>query len=418
MASTIEPLNNDAIRDRLDTIYRNESRQILATLIRLLGDFDLAEEAVQDAFAAALQTWPKEGVPHNPKAWLISAGRFRAIDSLRRRARFNASLEKIASEIDAGGYEETVLGEDVQDDTLRLVFTCCHPALPLEGQIALTLREVCGLTTEEIARAFLSSPPTVAQRIVRAKGKIRDANIPYEVPEKADLPERIDAVLRVIYLTFNEGYSASSGGSLTRADLSQEAIRLARLLYGLMPETEVGGLLALTLLQESRRRARTTESGDLILLEDQDRSLWDHDLIEEGQRLVETTLRSGPVGAYSLQAAIAAVHASATKPSETDWNQIVGLYDLLLRSEPSPVVELNRAVAIAMRDGESAGLDVIDRLLEEGRLEDYYPLHSTRAELCRRLGRKADARQSYRRALELTRLEPEQRFLRQRLSLL
>ncbi|AIE87914.1 RNA polymerase sigma factor [Fimbriimonas ginsengisoli] len=406
----------DRVREAVDGVYRAESRRILATLIRLLGDFDLAEEAMQDAFASALQQWTRDGIPQNPRAWLVSAGRFKAIDAMRRRARFDASLSEIAERLDTDAQAAFELDEEgVKDDTLRLIFTCCHPALSPDARSALTLREVCGLTTEEIARAFLTFPATVAQRIVRAKSKIRDAKIPYQVPSPADLPERLEAVLQVVYLVFNEGYSASSGGSLTRADLSGEAIRLGRLLMDLLPEPEVIGLLALMLLQESRRLARTSPSGDLILLEDQDRSLWNRDQIAEGQALVERGLATRRFGPYTLQAAIAAVHADARQASATDWPQIASLYDILARVEPSPVVDLNRAVAVAMRDGPSAGVALIDEILERGELADYHLAHSARAELCRRAGRLDDAAASYRRALELARQEPERRFLEGRL---
>jgi len=404
------------IREKVDDIYRQQSRQVFATLIRLLGDFDLAEDALHDAFAAALVQWPKEGVPNNPRAWLVSAGRFKAIDAIRRRARFDASLgiiaEKMEADAQADAHWET---EGVEDDQLRLIFTCCHPALPAEGRIALTLREVCGLTTEEIARAFLSAPPTVAQRIVRAKAKIRDSGIPYKVPSAEDLPDRLETVLQVVYLVFNEGYSASSGESLTRADLSGEAIRLGRLLMGLLPNPEVVGLAALMLLQESRRLARTSSNGDLVLLENQDRSKWDGELIREGIALVERALASPGFGAYTLQAAIAAVHAEAPDTAATDWAQIVSLYDVLARAEPSPVVALNRAVAVAMRDGPEAGLAEIDAILASGDLADYHLAHSARADMCRRLGRKDEAKASYERALELTQLEPERRFLEGRI---
>ncbi len=404
-------------RDTVDAVYRAESRRVLATLIRLLGDFDLAEEALHDAFAAAVERWPQDGVPANPRAWLVSAGRFKAIDGLRRRARFDASLAQIAEQLDAEA-GDTVPGDEegVDDDQLRLIFTCCHPALPPDAQIALTLREVCGLTTEEIARAFLTQAPTLAQRIVRAKAKIRDARIPYEVPTRADLPGRLDAVLQVIYLVFNEGYSASSGPSLTRHDVSAEAIRLGRLLVGLLPEPEAVGLLALMLLHESRRTARSSAAGELILLDEQDRSLWNRDLVSEGAALVERALVSRRFGPYTLQAAIAAVHAEAQSAAATDWAQIVALYDVLLRVDPSPVVELNRAVAVAMRDGPEAGLTLIDAILARGDLTEYHLAHSARADLCRRLGRTAQARGSYERALRLTRQEPERRFLERRLE--
>jgi RNA polymerase sigma-70 factor, ECF subfamily len=405
------------IRSVVDAIYRNESRRVLATLIRLLGDFDLAEEALHEAFAAAVVQWPGEGVPDNPRAWLVSAGRFKAIDVIRRRARFDASLHLIADEFTADAADERE-DEHLEDDRLRLMFTCCHPALPADAQVALTLREVCGLTTEEIARAFLAAPSTLAQRIVRAKNKIRDAKIPYEVPGRAELPLRLEAVLRVIYLVFNEGYSASSGDSITRHDLSAEAIRLGRLLLELLPDPEVMGLLALMLLQESRRRARSSDDGDLILLEDQDRSLWDRELIGQGRALVERALLSRRFGPYSLQAAIAAVHADAKSAADTDWSEIVGLYDVLLRIEPSTVVELNRAVAVAMRDGAEAGLTLVDGILGRGDLRDYHLAHAARAELCRRLGRRAEARAGYEQALELAQQVPERRFLERRLEAL
>lgn len=407
----------EQLRESLDAIYRAESGYILATLIRLLGDFDLAEDAMHDAFAAALERWPQDGVPTSPRAWLVSTGRFKAIDALRRRARFDAAQEMIAAQIEteSGG---AVVGEDggVEDDRLRLIFTCCHPALAPEARVALTLREVCGLTTEEIARAFLMTAPTLAQRIVRAKAKIRDARIPYEVPSPEELPERLDTVLQVVYLVFSEGYSASSGASLTRADLSAEAIRLGRLLLELAPEPEVMGLLALMLLQDSRRAARTSPTGELILLENQDRSLWNRQQIAEGVKLVEQALLSRRFGPYTLQAAIAAVHSEATDAASTDWPQIVALYSVLARAEPSPVVELNRSVAVAMRDGPEAGLELIDAIFARGDLKDYHLAHSARAEFCRRLGRMTEARVSYERALELTRQEPERRFLEGRLQ--
>ena len=399
------------IGDVLEAVYREESRRVFATLIRLLGDFDLAEEALHDAFRAALEQWPREGVPGNPRSWLVSAGRFKGIDRIRRQSRFDG-LE----DFDAAVEPEVWEGESVEDDRLRLIFTCCHPALAPDAQVALTLREVCGLTTEEIARAFLTPAPTLAQRIVRAKGKIRDARIPYEVPSPAQLPDRLDSVLRVIYLVFNEGYSASSGAALVRHDLAEEAIRLGRLLLGLLPETEVRGLLALMLIQESRRAARTSPSGDLIRLEDQDRSLWNREQIAEGLALVRQAMASGTVGPYTVQAAIAAVHAEAPTAADTDWGRIVGLYDLLAQANPSPVVDLNRAVAVAMRDGAEAGLALVDSILARGDLADYHLAHAARADLCRRLGRTAEARSSYERALGLTRQEPERRFLEQRLA--
>jgi RNA polymerase sigma-70 factor (ECF subfamily) len=402
--------------ERVEAVYRADSRRVLATLIRLLGDFDLAEEALHEAFRAALEQWPRDGLPANPRAWLVSAARFKAIDALRRRARF-APLEE-AGEPAAPALDDAAAWEraTVQDDRLRLVFTCCHPALAPDARVALTLREVCGLTTEEIAHAFLVPPPTLAQRIVRAKAKIRQARIPYQVPTPAELPARLDAVLRVIYLVFNEGYAASSGASLTRHDLSGEAIRLGRLLVDLLPEPEAAGLLALMLLHESRRAARATPAGDLVLLDEQDRSLWSREHIAEGSALVERALRSGRAGPYTLQAAIAAVHAQATEAARTDWAQIVALYDLLARADPSPVIELNRAAAVAMRDGPAAGLALIDAILARGQLADYHLAHSARADLCRRLGRTDEARRAYQRALALTRQEPERRFLARRLA--
>ena len=404
-------------RNTVDAVYRSDSRHVLATLIRLLGDFDIAEEALHDSFNAALEQWPRDGVPANPRAWLVSTGRFKAIDTIRRRARFEPLPNNIETRLAADGADPAAWdNESVEDDRLRLIFTCCHPALSPDAQVAMTLREVCGLTTEEVARAFLSSPPTVAQRIVRAKAKIRNARIPYEIPSANDLPDRLDAVLRVVYLVFNEGYSASSGASLTRHDLSSEAIRLGRLLLELLPEPEVAGLLALMLLQESRRAARTSPSGDLVLLEDQDRSLWNREYIKEGLALVQRALSSRRFGSYTLQAAIAAVHAEASSAAGTDWTQIVGLYDVLMRAEPSPVVELNRAVAVAMRDGPAAGLSLIDAILARGDLGNYHLAHAARADLCRRLGRIAEARASYERALSLTEQEPERRFLERRLA--
>ena len=404
-------------RDAVEAVYRAESRRVLATLIRLLGDFDLAEEALHDAFTAAVERWPRDGVPANPRAWLVSTGRFKAIDALRRRARFDKSVSELALRLEADT-AAPALGETdgVEDDQLRLIFTCCHPALPADARIALTLREVCGLTTEEIARAYLTGAPTLAQRIVRAKAKIRDARIPYQVPERADLPDRLDSVLHVVYLVFNEGYSASSGESLTRHDLSSEAIRLGRLLLELLPEPEAMGLLALMLLHEARRPTRTSPAGELVLLADQDRSRWDRELITEGAALVERALASRRFGPYTLQAAIAAVHAQATSAEATDWAQIVGLYAVLLRAEPSPVVELNRAAAVAMRDGPAAGLALVDAILARGELGDYHLAHAARADLCRRLGRSEEARASYERALALVRQEPERRFLERRLA--
>ncbi len=413
-ATTAEPSRE--LQRLVDDVYQAESRRVFATLIRLLGDFDLAEDALHDAFAAALRQWGSEGVPANPRAWLVSAGRFKAIDGLRRRARFDASLATLASQLEDGTDEFDAVGDDgVPDDRLRLVFTCCHPALAMEARIALTLREVCGLTTEEIARAFLVPPPTLAQRIVRAKARIRDAGIPYQVPAQADLPERLDGVLHVVYLLFNEGYAASSGESLTRPDISGEAIRLARLILALLPEPEVAGLLALMLLHESRRPARTTANGDIVLLEDQDRALWDRALIAEGSILVESALRTRRFGPYTLQAAISAVHAEAPSVADTDWAQIVALYDVLAQATPTPVVELNRAVAVAMRDGPAAGLALIDAILARGDLDGYHLAHAARADLLRRLGQSANARSAYERALALTRQDAERRFLERRL---
>ena len=402
--------------EKVEAIYRAESRHVLATLIRLLGDFDLAEEALHDAFRAALEQWPGEGVPANPRAWLVSAGRFKAIDALRRRARFEA-LDEDREPVDpATENPEAWEDESLEDDRLRLVFTCCHPALAPDAQVALTLREVCGLTTEAIARAFLTPVPTLAQRIVRAKAKIREARIPYEVPSRAELPDRLDAVLRVIYLVFNEGYATSSGESLTRPDLSEEAIRLGRLLVELLPEPEAMGLLALMLLHESRRAARSSPEGDLILLDEQDRRLWNREYIAEGVALVERALALRRFGAYTLQAAIAAVHAEAPDAEATDWPQIVGLYDALLRIDPSPVVELNRAVAVAMRDGPAAGLALVEAILGRGELSNYHLAHAARAELLRRMKRTAEARAAYTQALALTQQLPERRFLARRLA--
>ena len=403
------------VRETVDAIYRAESRHVFATLVRLLGDFDIAEEALHEAFRAALEQWPREGVPANPRAWLVSAGRFKAIDGIRRNARFDP-LDEDAEQIAGNDDPESWAADEIEDDRLRLIFTCCHPALQPDAQVALTLREVCGLTTEEIAQAFLTAAPTLAQRIVRAKAKIRDAKIPYRVPSQAELPERLDSVLRVIYLVFNEGYAASAGATLTRHDLSGEAIRLARLLVELLPEPEAAGLLALLLLHESRRAARASATGDLILLEDQDRSLWDRDLIAEGTALIERALASRRFGPYTLQAAISAVHAGAASAGATDWAQIVGLYDVLARVEPSPVIDLNRAVAVAMRDGPEAGLALIDEIFKGGELADYRLAHAARADLCRRLGKTGEARASYERALALTRGEPERRFLQGRLA--
>jgi RNA polymerase sigma-70 factor (ECF subfamily) len=404
-------------RETVDAVYRSESRRVLATLIRLLGDFDLAEEALHEAFASAVEQWARDGVPENPRAWLVSAGRFKAIDAVRRRARHDASLAVLADRLDddlrrSAGPEAVA----VEDDRLRLIFTCCHPALPPEAQIALTLREVCGLTTEEIARAFLTAPSTLAQRIVRAKAKIRDARIPYQIPSREDLPDRLETVLQVIYLVFNEGYTASSGDSVTRSELSEEAIRLGRLLLELLPELEIRGLLALMLLHESRRVARSSPSGEVVLLENQDRSLWNREQIEEGLTHVSEAFASGQIGPYTLQAAIAATHAAAPEATATDWGRIVRLYDLLLQIEPSPIIELNRAVAVAMRDGPTAGLELVDAILARGELVGYHLAHAARADLCRRLGRTAEARNSYREALSLARQEPERRFLEGRLD--
>ena len=405
------------IRELLDSLYRVDSGRILATLIRLLGDFDLAEEAMHEAFAAALSAWPKSGVPGNPRPWLISTARFKAVDTLRRRARFDASQDELARYLEAQESSTDGVNEEdsLEDDRLRLIFTCCHPSLPPEARVALTLREVCGLTTEEIAKAFLTTPSTLAQRIVRAKAKIRDAQIPYEVPSPQELPERLGAVLQVIYLVFNEGYSAAAGAEVTRAELTGEAIRLGRLLIELLPEPEVLGLLSLMLLHESRRAARTSPTGELILLEHQDRTRWNKEQITEGVALLERALKSRSFGSYTLQAAIVAVHAEAESAAVTDWRQIVALYNQLVRIQPSPVVQLNRAVAIAMCDGPEAGLTHIDAVLEHGELANYYLAHSARADMYRRLGRTAEARSSYERALALTQQEPERQFLQERI---
>lgn len=407
--------SHQPISQLVDELYRTESRRVFATLIRILGDFELAEEALHDAFAAAVEQWSRDGVPANPRAWLVSAGRFKAVDAIRRRKRFDASLEELHGRL--GESDDPTAGvEEVEDDRLRLIFTCCHPALAPETQVALTLREVCGLKTEEIAGAFLTAPPTIAQRIVRGKTKIRDAKIPYQVPSLSELPERLDAVLTVIYLVFNEGYYASSGDSLMRADLSEEAIRLGRLLVELLPDAEAEGLLALMLLQESRRSARATSDGDLILLEDQNRALWNASQIAEGRNLVQRALATQRFGVYTIQAAIATVHAVASTAADTDWTQIVMWYDLLVRVQPSPIVELNRAVAVAMRDGPAAGLPLIDDLQRSGELAEYHLLHAARADLCRRLGRNLEAFAAYEQALARAKQEPERRFLLKRLA--
>lgn len=404
--------SSENAREALESVYRNESSRVLATLIRLLGDFELAEDALHDAVMAAAEQWPRDGIPANPRAWLVSAGRFKAIDQLRRRARLGAPLDEVANQLPAQPFEPSDLDEQhLDDDRLQLIFICCHPALPPDSRIALTLREVCGLTTEEIGRAFLTRAPTIAKRIVRAKAKIREARIPYEVPAPADLSPRLDSVLRVVYLIFTEGYSASSGGSLTRRDLSEEAIRLGRLLGELVPDPEVHGLLALMLLQESRRVARVSAQGDLILLDRQDRSLWNRDMIAEGQSLAERAMASRRFGPYTLQAAIAAVHGDASSAAATDWEQICGLYDVLLRIEPSPVIELNRAVAVAMKEGPRVGLELVDSILNRGNLQDYFLAYATRADLCRRLGERDNALRAYRDALSLARQEPARRFL-------
>ena len=414
--------STEQIRELLDSLYRVDSRRILATLIRLLGDFDLAEEAMHEAFAAALSLWPKSGVPDSPRPWLISTARFKAIDNLRRRARFDASqdelvryLEAQSSSADSSNENDSLEDDGIEDDRLRLIFTCCHPSLAPEARVALTLREVCGLSTEEIAKAFLTTPRTLAQRIVRAKAKIRDTPIRYEVPTPQEFPERLGAVLQVVYLVFNEGYSAAAGTEVTRAELTGEAIRVGRLLAELRPEPEVIGLLSLMLLHESRRAARTSPTGELILLENQDRTLWNREQIAEGVALLEKALNSRRFGPYTLQAAISAVHAQAESVAATDWAQIVALYDQLAGIQPSPVVQLNRAVAIAMRDGPEAGLAQIDAVLEHGELADYYLAHSARADMCRRLGRIAEARSAYEKALALTQQEPERQFLQERI---
>ena len=406
---------SEQLSTTLETLYRSESGRVLATLVRLVGDLDLAEEAMHEAFAAALESWPRTGIPDNPRPWLISTARFKAIDNMRRRARFDGIEKDLIAHIESRADDTPIEDEEIDDDRLRLIFTCCHPALPSDAQVALTLRELCGLTTEEIARAFLVTPATLAQRIVRAKAKIREARIPYEVPTPQELPERLDAVLQVVYLVFNEGYSAAAGAEVTRAELTGEAIRLGRLLAELQPESEVIGLLALMLLQESRRAARTSPTGELILLERQDRSLWNRKQIEEGLELVEQALKSGRVGSYTLQAAIASVHAQSESSAATDWSGIVALYNQLVRIQPSPVVQLNRAVAIAMRDGPETGLRHIDALLENGELATYYLAHSARADLCRRLGKTAEARSSYEKALALTQQDPERKFLQERI---
>jgi RNA polymerase sigma-70 factor (ECF subfamily) len=401
----------------VEDIYRTESRRVFATLVRLVRDFDLAEEALHEAFAAAIDRWGRDGVPDNPRAWLVSTGRFKAIDALRRRGSFAGRQREIAERFaEVAGANAARAAEEIEDDRLRLIFTCCHPALDLKVQVPLTLREVCGLTTDEIAGAFLTAPATMAQRIVRGKAKVRDAGIPFVIPPAEELPRRLEAVLAVVYLVFNEGYSATSGESLTRADLLAEAIRLGRLLVELLPEPETVGLLGLMLLHESRRPARATPGGDIVLLEDQDRSKWDARLIAEGTTLVERALGTRRFGAYTVQAAVAAVHASAPSAAATDWRQIAALYDALLALNPSPVVELNRAVAVAMRDGPAAGLALTDAILDRGDLDDYHLAHAARADLLRRLGRRDEARRSYERALTLAQQEPERRFLRMRLA--
>jgi len=406
----------EQIRQVVDDLYRKDSRRVFATLIRLIGDFDLAEEALHDAFTAAVEQWSRDGVPQNPRAWLVSTGRFRAIDTIRRRTKFDASLTDLAQRLNQSAEPGDSADDTVQDDRLRLIFTCCHPALSHSTQVALTLREVCGLKTEEIASAFLTTPATIAQRIVRGKSKIRDAGIPYQIPSHKDLPERIESVLSVIYLVFNEGYSASTGSQLTRSDLSGEAIRLGRLLVELLPDAEAQGLLGLMLLQESRRLARTSAEGDIILLEDQDRSLWNADYVREGRELVAQALNSRDYGVYTLQASIAAVHAAAPHPAATDWSEILSWYDILLQAQPSPIVQLNRAVALAMRDGPEKGLELIDQIIASGELGTYHFAHAARADLCRRLGRLAEARESYEQALLHAKLAPERRFLENRLQ--
>jgi RNA polymerase sigma-70 factor (ECF subfamily) len=408
---------SSALQDKIADVYQAESRRVFATLVRLIRDFDLAEEAMHEAFAAALEQWAQEGVPENPRAWLVSTGRFKAIDIIRRRTKRNDLLPDLARKMEQSAAQNAARADqEIEDDRLRLIFTCCHPALDPHVQVALTLREVCGLTTEEIARAFLTAPATMAQRLVRGKAKIRDAGIPFEVPAAEELAARLDSVLQVAYLVFNEGYAASSGESVTRQELSEEAIRLTRLLVELLPAPEAQGMLALMLLQESRRGARATPEGDLILLEDQDRSLWNREQIAEGKQLLAQALASRRFGAYTVQAAIAAVHAEATTAAATDWNQIVALYDALFRLQPSPIVALNRAVAVTMRDGPAAGLTIVDELLREPELADYHLAHAARADFCRRLGRLPEARAAYQTALSLVKQEPERRFLEKRLQ--